>query len=743
MTLKTTCLTAIILVVAACWARSQQVLRFAVHFPYDAAQPALREHKRLDSLVKILPPGTQLTLTGHTDSVASVAYNERLSRHRTEWVKSYLIQKGIPEKQLACNWRGESLPLRTDGSKASHALNRRVEISWSQAPQASRSNISDFYFDADRGLDTLTADQVHIVIPPRTLQNKQGAYVQGWVHVRFHNFKDRIDQMQAGMSLDFEDKGNWYLYNSAGMFGIWALQGNDTLSLQHGSKLRIEYPLRKTDLDLSFFKYIGVTGRWSVEAKPSEAVNTTPKPANPTESTPSTAEEPARAETPAAATGVKPAEPAEVIDPTTIVNIAPPKKLNTLDDQDSVDIVPPDTLKARRRFYRAKIVTIKVKTKPVTCQSCYCKPATYIHHLTSCISLKPLSASDLDLRFYYLGYSAPYEIEQYFCRPLQFNWISINSRRPAKVMIVPSFRPDSLPARVPGIWKIRSGLLKRSPVMKGRVSDDIVFHRKEGTLRFELEVKQDTVTKVYHGRYLSDLGKNATLEDQINQFDQTWAAYLANATKRTSVLDSNLRRFVSGERHCDLALSADDLKYTNPMAWLRSYQKPLERNSRIFLEKCAPNGCCDDPPIVRPDSIQIDSSKVMLIEDGAIPIVLLDDFGLFNWDAIESLPNPTWINTRFLDSNGQPINAERFYLLVGEINGVIRMPWSTLRVRISPAMRNQFVLMDVSGAIHYCTAAVFSAALQQGGQVITVPCVTVPHKVGDPPLDLRAVLPFD
>jgi hypothetical protein len=85
-------------------------------------------------------------------------------------------------------------------------------------------------------------------------------------------------------------------------------------------------------------------------------------------------------------------------------------------------------------------------------------------------------------------------------------------------------------------------------------------------------------------------------------------------------------------------------------------------------------------------------SKIILVEGGAIPIVMLDDFGLFNYDAIDSLPNPIWLNTQFLDSNGQPINARRIYLLVGEINGVIQLPWGTGRVRISPAMRNQFVL---------------------------------------------------
>ncbi len=711
MTLRTISLTAILTFFSVSTVEAQQLQRFSVHFEVDAAAPNAVERSRLDSLLRVLPASVALKLTGHTDSTASQAYNLRLSQHRTEWVKGYLIAKGIQEKLLVCDWRGESAPLRADGSKLSHALNRRVEISWAgAAPTVSRSNISDFYFDADLGLDTLTADQVRISIPAHSLLNRQGALVHGNVHVRFQNFKDRVDQIQADMSLDFEDKGKWYLYNSVGMFGIYAFQEKDSLALLPGTKLRIEYPLRKNDRDCSFFRYVAVEKRWQVEEK-------TALPSIPETEKPKVSE---------------PTYPVTILDP----RLIEVRDSSAIAEKDSVS-TPPDSLYIDTLYVPLPDNPLSELSYIISCDSCDCKSATFIEDVALCISLDPPSKDQIDLRFSYLSALELTDLHDDFCNRRSIAYCAASTKK-SNVLRFSFSKPSTVPRAFHGDWKISKNDAKRSAILKHGNLDDIAIRQLSGRKQATLILRGMGVTEQFKARYLGE--RDLRAKDLRTVCEDSWQDFVAKNSQRTPMLDSNLYHYVS-HSDCSLGLPYDPEKSSDPFAWLQHHLPILAKLSSRYLDSCST--CCYPPPIIpRWDSVTTTFVKTVLIEGGAIPIVMLDDFGLFNYDAIDSLPNPIWLTTQFLDGNGQPISAWRIYLLVGEINGVIQLPWGTGRVRISPAMRNQFVLLDYNGSVHYCTDAVFSAALQQGGNVITVPCVTVPHTIGEPPLDLRKVLPF-
>ena len=65
---------------------------------------------------------------GHTDSVGSDAYNQKLSIRRAESVKAYLQAKGIEANRIYTEGKGESQPVDSNKSAAGRAKNRRVEI---------------------------------------------------------------------------------------------------------------------------------------------------------------------------------------------------------------------------------------------------------------------------------------------------------------------------------------------------------------------------------------------------------------------------------------------------------------------------------------------------------------------------------------------------------------------------------------------------------------------------------------
>ncbi|MDD2609759.1 MAG: OmpA family protein [Giesbergeria sp.] len=65
---------------------------------------------------------------GHTDSVGSDAYNQKLSMRRSEAVKAYLVSKGIEKNRVYTEGKGEKQPVADNKTKDGRAKNRRVEI---------------------------------------------------------------------------------------------------------------------------------------------------------------------------------------------------------------------------------------------------------------------------------------------------------------------------------------------------------------------------------------------------------------------------------------------------------------------------------------------------------------------------------------------------------------------------------------------------------------------------------------
>jgi OOP family OmpA-OmpF porin len=99
-------------------------------FDFDKAVLKPAGKAKLDELVANLK-GLNLEViiaVGHTDSVGSVAYNQKLSVRRAESVKAYLVSKGVEANRVYTEGKGKSQPVADNKSAAGRAKNRRVEI---------------------------------------------------------------------------------------------------------------------------------------------------------------------------------------------------------------------------------------------------------------------------------------------------------------------------------------------------------------------------------------------------------------------------------------------------------------------------------------------------------------------------------------------------------------------------------------------------------------------------------------
>jgi OOP family OmpA-OmpF porin len=99
-------------------------------FDFDKAVLKPEGKAKLDDLSSKLG-GINLEViiaVGHTDSVGTDAYNQKLSIRRAEAVKAYLQGKGIEANRIYTEGKGEKQPVEDNKSAAGRAKNRRVEI---------------------------------------------------------------------------------------------------------------------------------------------------------------------------------------------------------------------------------------------------------------------------------------------------------------------------------------------------------------------------------------------------------------------------------------------------------------------------------------------------------------------------------------------------------------------------------------------------------------------------------------
>ncbi|ETD36128.1 cell envelope biogenesis protein OmpA [Pseudomonas chlororaphis subsp. aurantiaca PB-St2] len=103
-----------------------------MHFEFDSAKLTAADKTKLDTIATRLKqeaPSAQLRVTGHTDSVGSDAYNQRLSEKRARSVTEYLISAGVPRSSfVSVVGAGESQPVADNKTADGRAMNRRTEI---------------------------------------------------------------------------------------------------------------------------------------------------------------------------------------------------------------------------------------------------------------------------------------------------------------------------------------------------------------------------------------------------------------------------------------------------------------------------------------------------------------------------------------------------------------------------------------------------------------------------------------
>ena len=91
-------------------------------------KPGTREKLAKVAGILLSHRGLKLQVEGHTDSVGSEDYNQRLSENRAASVRTYLVDSGIASNAVGTAGFGETMPVASNDTPTGRQQNRRVEL---------------------------------------------------------------------------------------------------------------------------------------------------------------------------------------------------------------------------------------------------------------------------------------------------------------------------------------------------------------------------------------------------------------------------------------------------------------------------------------------------------------------------------------------------------------------------------------------------------------------------------------
>ncbi|MFZ0257434.1 MAG: OmpA family protein [Gammaproteobacteria bacterium] len=117
----------------------------SVLFEFNKATLKPGAQREISRLASVLTdhPDRNLIVEGHTDSVGSDNYNQRLSQQRAQSVKDALIRQGVNPNRITATGYGEAYPVASNNTAAGRQQNRRVEVIVLNAGEKASAHMRD------------------------------------------------------------------------------------------------------------------------------------------------------------------------------------------------------------------------------------------------------------------------------------------------------------------------------------------------------------------------------------------------------------------------------------------------------------------------------------------------------------------------------------------------------------------------------------------------------------------------
>ncbi len=101
-----------------------------IFFDFDKSTLRPESHHELNRWVDVFKkyPDLKAEIQGHTCSIGTEQYNQKLSERRAAAVVNYLVDQGVDRSRLTMKGFGETMPAASNATEEGRELNRRVEV---------------------------------------------------------------------------------------------------------------------------------------------------------------------------------------------------------------------------------------------------------------------------------------------------------------------------------------------------------------------------------------------------------------------------------------------------------------------------------------------------------------------------------------------------------------------------------------------------------------------------------------
>ncbi len=156
----------------------------SVFFETDKHELTAEAILQLESFIATIRPDADfdIKLSGHTDDIGNLSYNDALAARRANAVKTYLLNRGISANNITDASYGERMPHMPNSNERNRDLNRRVELNLTLYDFDSVDELEKTlgsgktsYFKVDPAIkNVINGKGVHMLIEPNTFVDADG-----------------------------------------------------------------------------------------------------------------------------------------------------------------------------------------------------------------------------------------------------------------------------------------------------------------------------------------------------------------------------------------------------------------------------------------------------------------------------------------------------------------------------------------------------------------------------------------
>ncbi|MEZ5173046.1 MAG: hypothetical protein R2850_05985 [Bacteroidia bacterium] len=130
------------------------------------------------------------------------------------------------------------------------------------------SNDTTFTIHGDSKVTFESGKGTQIIVPEKCFVFEDGKPVNGDIELKFEEFHSAQEILMSGITMHYEESGENYEFESAGMFQISGKCGNKDVRIANGKAVQVELASNQSADDYNLYKINKSTGKWEKISTP-------------------------------------------------------------------------------------------------------------------------------------------------------------------------------------------------------------------------------------------------------------------------------------------------------------------------------------------------------------------------------------------------------------------------------------------------------------------------------------------